>query len=133
MLLIAALPSWAYADSGRTVRVAYPLQPQITDIDDQGTYEGYTYEYLEEIAQYTGWDYEFVRAEGTLDEQLIELMGQVERGEVDLIGAMLYTEGMAASYDYASQSYGTVETVLQVPFEHEGSVAINSQVRQAFR
>lgn len=133
MLLIAALPSWAYADSGRTVRVAYPLQPQITDIDDQGTYEGYTYEYLEEIAQYTGWDYEFVRAEGTLDEQLIELMGQVERGEVDLIGAMLYTEGMAASYDYASQSYGTVETVLQVPFEHEGSVAINSQVSQKLR
>ena len=39
-----------------TVRVAYPIQKGITDKDGEGRYTGYTYEFLEEVAQYTGWD-----------------------------------------------------------------------------
>lgn len=123
----------ALSESGRTIRVAYPIQKKLTDIDEAGNYCGYTYEYLEEIAQYTGWDYEFVQVKGDLNEQLVTLMDMVERGEVDLMGDMLYSEAMGERFDYASHSYGVSETVLQVPVENASEVQINSQVMQTLR
>lgn len=75
------------ADGGRQViRVGYPIQLGMTEVDEQGNYSGYTYEYLEEIAQYTGWDYEFVQVEGDLNESLVTLMDMLEKGEIDLMG-----------------------------------------------
>lgn len=71
-----------------------PSRPGLTDFDEFGNYSGYTYEYLEEIAQYTGWDYEFVQAPGSMDDSLTTLMGMLQEGEIDLMGAMLYTEQM---------------------------------------
>ena len=115
------------------IRVAYPIQQGITDLDEDGGYTGYTYEYLEEIAQYTGWDYEFVQVEGTLNEQLVALMEMVKNGEVDLMGATLYDESMTADYAYVGRSYGMVETVLQVLAENGGGVEINSQRMQTLR
>ena len=68
------------ADGGRqVVRVGYPIQLGMTEVDEQGNYSGYTYEYLEEIAQYTGWDYEFVQVEGDLNESLVTLMDMLEK------------------------------------------------------
>lgn len=122
--------SYALSEEHRTVRVAYPIQTGLTDVDESGNYTGYTYEYLEEIAQYTGWDYEFVQVEGTTDEQLTALMEMVENGEVDLMGAMLYNKQMGELVRYASYSYGTVETVLQVPEGKADSLVIDSQVLQ---
>lgn len=106
--------SYAFTKDNRTVRVAYPIQAGLTDIDENGDYCGYTYEYLEEIAQYTGWDYEFVQVSGTTDEQLTALMGMMKTGQVDLMGAMLYSEEIGEEYVYSPYSYGTVQTILQV-------------------
>lgn len=92
--------------SGRTVRVGYPIQKGITDVDEDGEYMGYTYEYLEEVAQYTGWDYEFVRVQGDQNESLLTLLEMLSGGEIDLLGGMVYTEQMGELYDYASHSYG---------------------------
>lgn len=72
------------------IRVGYPIQLGMTEVDEQGNYSGYTYEYLEEIAQYTGWDYEFVQVEGDLNESLVTLMDMLEKGDIDLMGGMLY-------------------------------------------
>ena len=33
--------------------------------DESGAFVGYTYEYFERLAQYTGWSYEFVPVEGS--------------------------------------------------------------------
>lgn len=117
----------------KTIRVAYPLQKGLTDIDSNGNYCGYTYEYLEEIAQYTGWNYEFVQAEGDLNNQLAVLMDMVERGEVDIMGATLYSEALGEKYNYSSHSYGVVETALQVPIDDIDRIEINSQVQQTIR
>ena len=114
----------------RTVRVAYPVQQGLTNIDEYGNYSGYSYEYLQEIAQYTGWDYEFVQVEGTADERLIKLMDMLEKGEIDLMGDLTYSEDMAKRFDYASHSYGVSETVLQVPYDSVLENAINSQIQQ---
>lgn len=118
LLLAAALLAggWslpaAAARAGRPafVRVGLSRPAGLTDFDEFGNYSGYTYEYLEEIAQYTGWDYEFVQVPGTMDDSLSALMGMLQEGEIDLMGAMLYTEQMGEMFDYASHNYGVVET-----------------------
>ena len=131
--LLWSLPAHALTEEARTVRVAYPIQQRITALDENGEYTGYTYEYLEEIAQYTGWNYEFVQVEGTTDEQLTTLMEMLRRGEVDLMGVMLYDESLLEDFTYTSHSYGTVETVLQIPAEMSATVEINSQRMQTVR
>lgn len=118
---------------GRTIRVAYPMQEGLTNVDEHGKYSGYTYEYLQEIAQYTGWDYEFVQVEGSLDERLIKLMDMLQKGDIDLMGDMFYSEETAKIFDYTSHSYGVSETVLQLPYDSVLDSAINSQIQQTLK
>lgn len=138
-LLAVLVPSLLPAASASvkdqaTVRVAYPIQKGITDKDGEGRYTGYTYEFLEEVAQYTGWDYEFVEVPGEdVQEQLVTLMEMLDEGTVDLMGAMLYSDQMAERYSFSSYNYGMVETVLQVPDDMASEFAINSQVWQDLR
>lgn len=122
-----------YASEKQVIRVAYPIQARLTDIDESGNYTGYTYEYLEEIAQYTGWDYEYVQIPGDINESLTTLMEMVKNGEIDLMGNMLYSEQLAEDYDYSSQSYGAVETVLQVLTDNVQVPVINSQITQTLK
>lgn len=134
MLLVwCALPVCAMDTAARVVRVAYPVQAGLTDFDEYGNYTGYTYEYLEEVAQYTGWEYEFVEVPGEIDESLSALLEMLQNGEVDLMGAMVYSESLGELYDYASHSYGVSETLLQVPYETVQEAEINSQVYQVLR
>ena len=77
------------AQKKRVVRIAYPLQSGLTQIDENGKMSGYTYEYLQEIAQYTGWEYEFVIGSNS-DDDLLALMDQVAEGTIDLMGGMMY-------------------------------------------
>ncbi len=108
-------PITAHAQQEKnTIRVAYPIQSGLTAMDEQGDYSGYTYEYLQEIAQYTGWDLEFVRFDGTLDEQLSKSLEAVRTGEVDIMGGIIHNEQLAAVYDYPSYNYGTSYTTLNV-------------------
>lgn len=103
-----ALDSASAADKNRPViRVAYPIQPGLTERDEDGHYSGYTYEYLMEIAQYAGWHYEFVSVDGDINEQLSTLMGMLQNGEVDLMGGMVYNDALGEIYDYPSINYGT--------------------------
>lgn len=134
LLITGMAPADNMEAKERTVRVAYPIQSKLTDVDENGIYSGYTYEYLEEIAQYTGWNYEFVQVPGTVDESLTTLLEMLERGEVDLMGGMLYTEDMKERYDYSGHGYGVSETVLQVPYEStQNHLIINSQIPQGMR
>lgn len=110
----------------QVVRVAYPYQEGLTECDDEGNYSGYTYEYLLEIAQYTGWEYEFVQIPGQIDESLTVMMEMLEHGELDLMGGIMYSEELAKIYDFAGYSYGTVYTVLHVPYEDAATAVIDS-------
>ncbi|WP_105203746.1 diguanylate cyclase domain-containing protein [Neobittarella massiliensis] len=119
-------------DEERVIRVAYPIQRGLTDMDEDGNLCGYTYEYLQEIAQYTGWSYEFVQTDGSTDS-LMDLMEQVQSGEIDLMGAMSYTEAAAEMFNYSSYSYATSETVLQTSYSKMQEVVFNSQLPQTFK
>ena len=132
-ILVPARLSLADPLNDHTVRVAYPIQTGLTDKDKTGRYFGYTYEYLEEIAQYTGWDYEFVEVPGTIDESLETLMGMLKNGEIDLMGGLLYSTATGQTFDFSSHSYGTAETILQVSSDTDREIIINSQIPQTMR
>ena len=113
-LLLFSFTARAAENGSRVVRVGYPVQQGFTEISEDGTYSGYTYEYLQEIARYTNWEYEFVTAEGTLDEQLSGLLTMLRDGEIDLLGAMNYSERLAELFDYPEYSYGTAHKTISV-------------------
>lgn len=99
------------AATDRVIRVSCPLQFGLFEVDENGTYSGYTYEYLMKIAQRTGWSYEFHTYEAT-DENLLSAMEQVRTGEVDLMGGMVYSEALAETYEFTSAAYGASNFVL---------------------
>lgn len=121
LFCLASIP--AAGAERQVVRVGYPIQDGLTECDEEGNYSGYTYEYLLEIAQYTGWEYEFVQIPGDINDSLMTMMEMLAAGELDLMGSTLYNDGMAQLYDYAGYSYGTVYTVLNVPYE-DGSTSV---------
>ncbi|MBC8569231.1 transporter substrate-binding domain-containing protein [Zongyangia hominis] len=135
MVMLASLCVTADAkqEKGRVVRVGYPIQWGLTEIDEDGNYRGYTYEYLQEIAQYTGWTYEFVQVPGDTDQSLGTLMDMLDKGEIDLMGGTLYSQALAETYNYSAFSYGTVDTVLQVLHDDPRDIVIDSQSNQKIR
>lgn len=123
----------ARQEQSKVVRVGFPTQAGLTELDENGNYTGYTYEYLQEIAQYTGWTYEFVEAPGEANESVGMMMDMLEKGEIDLMGGMLYSQELTELYNYSGFSYGTVETVLQVLYDDPTDIVIDSQVEQKMR
>ena len=88
-------------DQGRLVRVAFPQAEGLSMVDEKGRRSGVFYDWLVEIAKYTGWRYEFV--EGGVDE----LVKQTMTGGVDLMGGMFYREQLDESLDYSVFSMGS--------------------------
>lgn len=110
-------------DGRRVIRIAFPQQNGLTETDDDGTRSGYTFEYLEQIAQQTGWRYEYVTVEGDINEQLVAMLDMLESGEVDIMGAMSYSDALAEVYDFAIKPYGYAHTAL---FAADGNTAITN-------
>ena len=101
--------------SQRVVRVAYPLQMYLTEMDENGNYSGYSAEYLKKVAEFANWKLEYVTYPGkTLNEQILEGMRMVESGEADLIGVMLKNDELQKKYLYPENNYGVVYTTLEV-------------------
>lgn len=44
----------------RTIKVGWPIQEGLSTVAEDGINRGYTFDYLQEVAQYTGWCFEFV-------------------------------------------------------------------------
>ncbi|MEG2421066.1 MAG: transporter substrate-binding domain-containing protein, partial [Oscillospiraceae bacterium] len=131
-LCLVLAPRSAQA-AGRVVRVGFPLQAGLTEVKENGDLSGYSYDYLQELAKYTGWTYEFVRLDGTTDEVLTEMLEMLESGELDLMTGMNYSEGLAALYDYPGSNYGTFYTVLRVLAGSSELTESNLQHKQNLR
>ena len=97
----------------QAIRVAYPVQWGLTQYDEKGGFSGYSYEFLQEISQYTGWEYEFIVINtGDINQDLTTACELVARGDADLIGGMVYSDQLAQRYEYPVNSYGSSYTVL---------------------
>lgn len=121
ILCLGGTGAWA-ADAltlpNQVVRVGFPLQGGLGQKDAFGNYSGYTYEYLQEIAQYTGWEYEFVEIPGDLNTSLQTMLDMLSSGELDIMGAMNRNSALEALYDYPEYEYGLSYTTLGVPEEN---------------
>ena len=83
---IFTVPDYTCAEEKETIKVGYAERNGYHTTDKRGNYQGYDYEYLTEIADYTDWEYEFV--EGTWQECLERL----KRGEIDILGGVSKTD-----------------------------------------
>ena len=80
ILLIAAwMPNimQVKASETRTIRVAFPVQEGMSTFHQDGTPDGYSYMYLEKIAEYTGWKMEYVPYDGEDENKLKSCMARL--------------------------------------------------------
>ena len=126
LILTVSLTVAGYADEataiprqvGQVVRVGFPSQPGLTKRDENGNYTGYTVDYLNELKKYTGWEYEYVEVKGTLNEQILTLMDMLEKGEIDLLGAMNKIPALQERYGYSGFPYGTSYRILATALDN---------------
>ena len=101
LLALCALPTpAARAEEERRVRVGWHEAPYFIR-DEHGRRSGYTYEYQQKVAAYTGWDYEYVEGGWS------ELLSMLKTGEIDMLGNVSYTDTRAEDMLYPSLPMGT--------------------------
>lgn len=112
------------AEEKKVVRVAFPEQTGFSSTDASGNHSGYTYEFLEEIAKYTGWEYEFITGDGS-DESLLKMMEGLKNGDIDIMGGMVSTPEVAEDYDFPEYNCGYSYSTLSVLKGNEDVNATN--------
>ena len=99
--------------SQRSVRVAFPEQTGMSNVGESGDLTGYNHAYLQVLAEYAGWNLTYITYEGeSSDDSILQAMQQVQSGEADLIGPMLYSDAAAEILDFSANNYGIVYTTL---------------------
>lgn len=97
----------------KKVRVAFPYQPGFSETGTMGNYSGYTFDYLSKVAEYTGWDIEYITYDQLpTNEAIMAAMDAVESGDADIIGGIVENDSLKKEYDYCANSYGLVYTTL---------------------
>ncbi len=104
LFMLLFFPQEVDAD-GEVIRVGYTDLDEVVQNED-GTYSGYVVDYLNEVAKYTGWKYEYVYDTwGNCKEML-------EKGELDLFGLMKYSPERENSFLFSELSMSDDYTVL---------------------
>lgn len=84
----------------KKVRVGYLIYPGYQEGEGDEPKSGYGYEYLQQIAYYAGWEYEYVN--GSFNE----LLEMLKNGDIDIMGDLSYTEDRAKDINYAKEEQG---------------------------
>ena len=100
--------------SARVVKVGFPIQVGTSYLDERGNPAGYLVDYLHQLSLFTGWEIEYVQAQGDLDAQLETLMGMLMDGDIDLMGTMDRNDQLEELFLYPNYSYGMRYTTLAV-------------------
>ncbi|MCH5209525.1 MAG: EAL domain-containing protein [Oscillospiraceae bacterium] len=113
------------ADTNRTVRVAFFPMEGYHIVTSNGNFGGMDVEYMNALAQYAGWDVEFVSCV-SWDDALKELSEE----KVDFVGTAQYSEERAKIYDYANlasgYTYGAVIVNGSSPLAYEDFEAMKT-------
>ena len=79
----------------KTVTVGYYLKKDFQEgMGDDKPKSGYSYEYLQKIASYTGWHYKYVYGDWN------QLYKKLVSGEIDMLAGVAYTKDRSALIDY---------------------------------
>ena len=90
----------------KVIRIGYDENSNFIKESD-GNYYGYGVEYLEKIAEYTGWKYEYVK-----DDSWHNCLEMLRKGEIDLICTAHYTEERAKEFLYSDIPLGYEASLL---------------------
>lgn len=99
---------------GQVLRVAFPQTAGFTELDEYGGRHGLVVDYLNEIAKYTGWKYEYIDV-----DDAGEMLKGFSKGEYDLMGGTYYVEGAEEFYAYPDYNIGFSKAVLQARRDDE--------------
>ena len=90
----------------RLLRVAFPIAEGYTMRSENGQPYGLVVDFLNEIAKYTGWQYEYVPTDSD------SLIDDYLDGKFDLMGGTYYMEGMEEYFAYPAYNCGYSQVVL---------------------
>lgn len=99
--LYIASDSYTIADEGEDniVRVG-KFEGTYNTVNEKGERSGYGYEYLQNIAGYAGWKYEYVESDWE------NCLSQLEEGSIDLLGGISYTDERAENMLFSDMPMG---------------------------
>lgn len=99
----------AHALSASKIRVGYYEDGDYMSMDSSGDYVGYNFEYLQQIAKYTGWKYEVVDCGSWENSQ-----SMLKNGEIDILPAVYYTEERGKQLLFSEMEMCSIYTTLNV-------------------
>lgn len=107
MLVLMNIGITAAQDSEkRVLKVAFPQLEGISKTDQYGCRTGLVVDYLNEIAKYTGWEYEYIEVDSD------EMIPNFQNGEYDLMGGTFYSPGFEEYFAYPEYNTGRSRAVL---------------------
>jgi diguanylate cyclase (GGDEF)-like protein len=95
------------AEEAPTIRVGFCKVDGFVSYDDLGNQQGYYVDYLERVAQITGWNYEFVELSSMGEGQQ-----KLENREIDLLAPCKIDAELLSKFDCSNYSFGTEYSVL---------------------
>lgn len=113
-ILFSICPVYAFAAENQKERVVRIGVPDDTydKINGNGKRSGYGYEYLQKIAGYTGWKYEYV------DCTLENCFDKLKNDELDIIEGISYTEERAETMLFSAIPMGDERYYVYVKPDH---------------
>lgn len=102
------------------LRVAFPEVEGFTQMDENGERHGIVVDYLNEIAKYTGWKYEYIDTTGE------EMIDGFLNGKFDLMGGTYYQPEFEQYFAYPDYSTGSSKSVLMAR-RSDGSIKVYDQ------
>lgn len=92
--------------SKRVVKVGFLETTGLCEKDEYGNYTGLTVDYLNEIAKYTNWEYEFVPTTGET------FMQDMAAGKFEVLGGTYYAKELESLFAYPKYSMGSSRAAL---------------------
>ena len=115
MILLVLVVVWLFGytepyaayTKGETVRVGIFDMEGFHSVDEDGKITGFCIDYLNVIADITGWKYEFVEV-----KDFFEGLALLERQEIDLIAPAMMTDTRKEAFSYSEMYFGMEYSVL---------------------
>ena len=101
LLLSALFPVKAAAETApaKVVRVG-SFESTFNYVNEKGVRKGYGYELLQTLSGYTGWQFEYVTCDWS------DCFDKLKNGEIDILGAISYTEDRAEEMLFSNEPMG---------------------------
>lgn len=104
----------AQASDSRVLKVAFPDLEGISETDPYGGHSGLMVDYLNEIAKYTDWEYEYIPVDNN------DVLPNFMEGQYDLMGGTFYSPGFEEYFAYPDYNMGRSRAVLLCRRDEEG-------------